>query len=95
MIPQEETEERRARVLVVDDHEMNLRLLEDLLVPLGHRVARAHDGEEALAKVAQEAPDLILLDVAMPRLNGYQVWKYGWACIIAGTLGQLVALWVK
>ncbi len=73
MIPQEETEERRARVLVVDDHEMNLRLLEDLLVPLGHRVARAHDGEEALAKVAQEAPDLILLDVAMPRLNGYQV----------------------
>jgi len=58
---------------VVDDEERNLRLMEALLIPLGYEVSMARDGEQALEKAQQLSPDLILLDVMMPIMNGYEV----------------------
>jgi len=64
-----------AKVLVVDDTPHNVKLLADLLGAKGYAVATAVNGEEALVKVASENPDLILLDVMMPGLSGYDVCK--------------------
>jgi adenylate cyclase len=64
-----------AKVLVVDDTPHNVKLLADLLAVKGYGVATATNGEEALAKVASEAPDLVLLDIMMPGLSGYDVCK--------------------
>jgi adenylate cyclase len=65
--------ERQPRILVVDDVPENVRLLEAVLVPRGYEVLTAHDGVEALELVASREPDLILLDVMMPGLDGYAV----------------------
>ena len=65
----------QAKILVVDDTPANVKLLVDVLVAKGFAVTAAVDGEEALAKVAQDKPDLILLDVMMPGLSGYEVCK--------------------
>ncbi|MFO0833996.1 MAG: response regulator [Phycisphaerales bacterium] len=62
-----------ALILLVDDNEQNLELLEDYVAELGCRVKTAKDGTEALAAVAAEHPSLILLDVMMPRVSGFQV----------------------
>ncbi|MDA0746606.1 MAG: response regulator [bacterium] len=60
-------------VLVVDDNPQNVELLEAYLIPEKYNVITAFDGVEALEKVAESAPDIILLDVMMPRMNGYEV----------------------
>ena len=62
-----------AKVLVVDDTPHNVKLLTDLLGVKGYAVASAATGEEALAKLAGEKPDIVLLDVMMPGLSGYEV----------------------
>jgi PAS domain S-box-containing protein len=62
-----------ARVLIVDDERHNRTLVERMLTPEGFVLLTAASGEEALAVVAQRPPDLILLDVMMPGMNGYQV----------------------
>lgn len=64
-----------ARILVVDDTPANVKLLADLLGAKGYAVATAATGEEGLAKVASERPDLVLLDVMMPGLSGYDVCR--------------------
>jgi len=64
-----------AKILVVDDTPANVRLLADLLEVKGYTVVTAAIGEEALAKVASEHPDLVLLDVMMPGLDGYEVCR--------------------
>jgi cyclic di-GMP phosphodiesterase len=69
------TDKGRTRILAVDDSPLDLQLLEDQLTSEGYLVSSARDGEEALAKVAAEAPDLILLDVVMPKLDGYEVCR--------------------
>ena len=61
------------KILVVDDEERNLRLMEALLTPLGHEVILALNGEEALEKVREIPPDLILLDVMMPKMDGFEL----------------------
>jgi len=63
----------QAKVLVVDDTPHNVKLLADLLGIKGYSVATAATGEEALAKMGIEKPDLVLLDVMMPGLSGYEV----------------------
>ena len=64
-----------ARILVVDDTPKNVRLLADLLAARGYGVLTAASGAEALAVVARERPDLVLLDVVMPEMSGYEVCR--------------------
>src|SRR5437773_7249080 len=64
---------RRPRVLVVDGEQANRELLEGRLADLGYDVREAKDGVEALDAVAAEEPDLILLDIDLPRLDGIAV----------------------
>jgi adenylate cyclase len=65
----------KAKILVVDDIPENVRLLEAVLVSRGYEVVSATNGKEALAVVASEEPDLILLDVVMPEMDGYAVCR--------------------
>ena len=60
------------RVLVVDDNAQNAELLEAYLDDLGVSVTVAHDGFAAIEAVANDPPDLILMDIMMPRMSGYQ-----------------------
>ena len=62
-------------ILVVDDLESSARLLERLLARDGHRVRLAHDGREALETVSREQPDLVLMDVMMPTLDGFETCR--------------------
>jgi adenylate cyclase len=62
-------------ILVVDDVAKNVKLLADVLAARGYRVSTAASGEEALASIAAEPPDLVLLDVMMPGLSGYDVCR--------------------
>ena len=64
-----------AHILVVDDVAKNVKLLADVLAAKGFRISTAASGEEALASVANDAPDLILLDVMMPGISGYDVCR--------------------
>lgn len=65
----------KTRVLVVDDEPNILLSLEFLLEEDGYDVHVAHDGDEALAAAAAVRPSLVLLDVAMPRKDGYEVCR--------------------
>ena len=62
-----------ARILIVDDENFNRELLRIILAPDGFELQMASGGKEALAMVVENPPDLILLDVKMPELNGYEV----------------------
>ena len=62
-----------AKILVVDDTPANVKLLVDVLTVSGYEARAASSGEEALAEVARELPDLILLDIMMPGMSGYEV----------------------
>ena len=64
-----------ASILIVDDEPQNLKLLETLLQSEGYTTTSAGSGEEALAAVVESVPDLILLDIMMPGMDGYQVAK--------------------
>ena len=64
-----------AHILVVDDDPRNVRLLADWLASENYLVSTAADGFEALAKIAAERPDIVLLDVVMPELNGFEVCR--------------------
>jgi putative two-component system response regulator len=63
------------RVLVVDDQAANRELLRELLAPRGLQVQTAADGAEALAMFFEHPPDLVLLDIQMPRLDGFEVCR--------------------
>jgi len=63
------------KILLVDDHEQNNELLEAYLEDVNAKVRIATDGLECLKAVEAEKPDLILLDVMMPRMSGFQVCK--------------------
>lgn len=62
-------------ILVVDDEPINLHILRHLLQPCGYRILPSSDGHDALTKLAQEPVDLILLDVMMPTLSGFDVCR--------------------
>lgn len=65
--------ERKSKILVVDDVPVNIKLQKTYLSAVGYEVIEAKDGLEAMEKVHQEAPDLVLLDVMMPKMNGFEV----------------------
>jgi adenylate cyclase len=65
--------ERPWKILVVDDTPQNVKVLDAILSPRGYTVVSATSGAEALQKVQLEAPDLILLDIVMPGMSGYEV----------------------
>ncbi len=65
--------DRPARLLIADDNQQNRELLEAYLGDDGYEIAMACDGQETLDMVQSFSPDLVLLDIMMPRLSGYEV----------------------
>jgi len=63
------------RILVVDDNELNLTLISKILELEGYQVTLAHNGTEAVQAVNQSLPDLAILDVMMPDMDGYELCK--------------------
>src|SRR5436190_24127186 len=63
------------RILVVDDNEMNRDILVTRLDTQGYELSQAADGEEALAAAKEQLPDLILLDIMMPKIDGIEVCR--------------------
>lgn len=64
-----------ARILIVDDNKVNVELIRAQLRTFPYELEVAYDGEEALAKIVQHPPDLVLLDLMMPKVSGYEVCK--------------------
>jgi CheY-like chemotaxis protein len=60
------------RILVVEDNLLNLKLVRDVLTFSGYDVAEAHSGEEALQMARQNPPDLVLLDLQLPGIDGFE-----------------------
>ena len=63
------------KILIVDDSRTELYFLSDLLNKNGYVVRTAENGEQALAAIEQERPDLVLMDIVMPGLNGFQLTR--------------------
>ncbi len=63
------------KILVVDDSKTELHHLKELLAKRGYAVRTAENGDEALRKLGEEVPDLILMDVVMPGANGFQLTR--------------------
>lgn len=63
------------RILVVEDQEDNRQILRDLLSSAGYQMLEAEDGEAALAAAAAQRPDLILMDIQLPILDGYEATR--------------------
>jgi two-component system cell cycle response regulator DivK len=63
------------QILVIDDHEDNRRILNDLLTSAGYDVVEAVTGREGVAKAVELRPDLILMDIQLPELNGYEATR--------------------
>src|ERR1700733_4661806 len=74
-MPNNETFLPQSTVLIVDDNPQNVELLQAFLESLPVKLVTAGDGIEALEMVKQHSPDLILLDIMMPRMSGFQVCK--------------------
>ena len=67
--------ESKARILVVDDRERTVRAIQRVLQKEGYEVLTAFDGVTGLKKICEEKPDLIILDVMMPGMDGYEVCR--------------------
>src|SRR4051812_13118885 len=66
---------RPPRILIADDHSQGVELLDAYLADTGFEVETAYDGEETLSKVRDWQPDLVLLDIMMPKISGFEVCK--------------------
>ncbi len=67
--------DRRPKILVADDSELILRMATDLLGEAGYMVVTAGDGATALRRIEEEHPDLVVLDLLMPRMTGFDVLR--------------------
>jgi CheY-like chemotaxis protein len=66
------------RILVVEDQPDNRQIIRDMLAPTDYEITEAENGEEALAAIAKQRPDLILMDIQLPIMDGYlgaAVWR--------------------
>ncbi len=68
-----EISDKPSRILIADDNIPNCELLDAYLADEGYEIDMAHDGQAALDHVAETQPDLILLDIMMPKMSGYEV----------------------
>jgi CheY-like chemotaxis protein len=75
MMPNNESFLPQSTVMIVDDNPQNVELLQAFLESLPVKIVTATDGVDALDKVAEHQPDLILLDIMMPRMSGFQVCR--------------------
>ena len=66
---------KKPRILCVDDEPQNLKLLEALLSTRGYEVLKAANGQEALERINEQSIDIVLLDVMMPEMDGYEVCR--------------------
>jgi len=66
---------RKEKVLLVEDNPQNMKLLEMLLRAKDYTLLKAYDGEEALAMAIREQPDLIVMDMQLPKMSGLEVTK--------------------
>lgn len=64
-----------AKILIADDSSVATALLSRALAPLGHTIVVASDGEEAQKRLAEDHPDLLILDLVMPKVNGFQICR--------------------
>jgi two-component system cell cycle response regulator DivK len=71
----EEKKENLKKILIVDDNRDSRELVIKILQGKGHQLCEAVDGEDALEKVAAEQPDLILMDISLPRMDGYEATR--------------------
>ena len=65
--------DKKTKILIVDDEPINLDFFDVMLSKLGFTVVKAEDGEEALEKIKDEEPDLIILDNIMHKMNGWNI----------------------
>ncbi len=65
----------KEKILVVEDNPQNMELIDMILRDENYTLLKANDGEEALAMVARERPDLILMDIQLPRMSGLEVTR--------------------
>lgn len=63
------------RILVIEDNMDNMTLIADVLVSLNYKVIQASDGEQGVQKATAEKPDLILMDLSLPRLDGWKATR--------------------
>ena len=63
------------RILVVEDQEDNRRIVRDLLSSVGYELIEAHDGEAGIQLAKEHRPDLILMDIQLPRIDGYEATR--------------------
>ncbi len=63
------------RILLIEDHEDNRRIVRDLLTPAGYEVIEAVTGEDGVAMAGTHRPDLILMDIQLPGLDGYEATR--------------------
>lgn len=64
-----------ARILIVEDQEDNRRILRDLLTSVGYEVLEAVRGDEGVSMAVQEQPDLVLMDIQLPGIDGYEATR--------------------
>lgn len=67
---------RKFKVLIVDDNKVNVELIKAQLKPFNYVIQVAYDGEEALEKINSNPPDIVLLDLMMPKISGYEVCRW-------------------
>ena len=63
------------RILVVEDQRDNRQIIRDMLAPTDYEITEAENGEEALAAIAKQRPDLILMDIQLPIMDGYEATR--------------------
>jgi two-component system cell cycle response regulator DivK len=63
------------RILVVEDQPDNRQIIRDMLAPTDYEISEAENGEEALAAIAKQRPDLILMDIQLPIMDGYEATR--------------------
>lgn len=64
-----------SKILIVEDNEINMKLIKTILKSKGYLLTEARDGEEALQAVVSEAPDLILMDIQIPKIDGLEATR--------------------